>query len=70
MKRILLMALLLASCSRPAHIVADEKIIATSPCTDSIFLYTPGIVEGFDGRFVVSVDYGGPGTYKIGRAHV
>ena len=49
MKRILLMALLLASCSRPAHIVADEKVIATSPCTDSIFLYTPGIVEGFDG---------------------
>lgn len=65
MKRILLMALLLASCSRPAHIVADEKVIATSPCTDSIFLYTPGIVEGFDGRFVVSVDYGGPGTFKL-----
>lgn len=65
MKRILLMALLLASCSRPAHIVADEKVIATSPCTDSIFLYTPGIVEGFDGRFIVAVDYGGPGTFKL-----
>ena len=42
-----------------------EKVIATSPNPDSIFLYTPGIVEGFDGRYVVAVDYGGPGTYAL-----
>ncbi len=46
--------------------IATEKIIATSPCPDSIYLYTPAIVEGFDGRFVVAVDYGGPGTAALG----
>ena len=35
------------------------------PNPDSIYLYTPAIVEGFDGRFVVAVDYGGPGTYAL-----
>ena len=42
-----------------------EKVIASSPNPDSIFLYTPGIVEGFGGRYVVAVDYGGPGTYAL-----
>lgn len=47
---------------KDSHIVASEVVIAKSPAPDSVFLYTPGIVEGFDGRLVVSVDYGGPGT--------
>lgn len=47
------------------HIVASEMVIAESPRPDSVFLYTPGIIEGFDGRLVVSVDYGGPGTYVL-----
>ena len=50
------------NCGRP---VADEKVIATSPNPDSIYLYTPAIAEGFGGRFVVAVDYGGPGTYAL-----
>ena len=45
--------------------IADESVIAASPAPDSIYLYTPGIVEGFDGRFVVAVDYGGPGTAAL-----
>ena len=58
-------ASVLASCrtgGKDSHVVASEVVIAESPAPDSVFLYTPGIVEGFDGRFVVSVDYGGPGT--------
>ena len=47
---------------KDSHIVASEAVIAESPAPDSVFLYTPGIIEGFDGRLVVSVDYGGPGT--------
>ena len=47
---------------KDSHIVASEVVIAESPAPDSVFLYTPGIIEGFDGRLVVSVDYGGPGT--------
>ncbi len=47
------------------RIIATEQVIAVSPQPDSIYLYTPGIVEGFDGRFVVAVDYGGPGTYAL-----
>ena len=58
-------ASVLASCrtgGKDSHIVASEVVITESPAPDSVFLYTPGIVEGFDGRLVVSVDYGGPGT--------
>ena len=51
-----------ACCGGQSHLVADESVIAASPCSDSIYLYTPAIVEGFDGRYVVAVDYGGPGT--------
>lgn len=51
-----------ACCGGQSHLVGDEKVIAVSPCPDSIYLYTPAIVEGFDGRYVVAVDYGGPGT--------
>ena len=51
-----------ACCGGQSQLVADESVIAVSPCADSIYLYTPAIVEGFDGRFVVAVDYGGPGT--------
>ena len=60
-----LTASVLTSCrtgGKDSHIVASEVVIAESPAPDSVFLYTPGIVEGFDGRLVVSVDYGGPGT--------
>lgn len=45
-----------------SHIVGSEQIIAQSPSPDSVYLYTPGIVEGLDGRLVVAVDFGGPGT--------
>ena len=58
-------ASVLASCrtdGKDSHVVASEVVIAESPAPDSVFLYTPGIVEGFDGRLIVSVDYGGPGT--------
>ena len=58
-------ASVLASCrtgGKDSHLVASEVVITESPAPDSVFLYTPGIVEGFDGRLVVSVDYGGPGT--------
>jgi len=59
-----------ASGSVPAEpvagrIIATEKVIAESPDPSGIFLYTPAIVEGFDGRFVVAVDYGGPGTWQL-----
>ena len=58
-------ASVLASCrtdGKDSHVVASEVVIAESPAPDSVFLYTPGIVEGFGGRLIVSVDYGGPGT--------
>ena len=64
-----LAALLLASaCTRSRNcgeLVAGEQVIAVSPKPDSIYLYTPAIIEGFDGRYVVAVDYGGPGTYAL-----
>ncbi len=65
---ILSFALVASACSTPYNCgrpVAGEKVIATSPDPDSIYLYTPAIVEGFGGRFVVAVDYGGPGTYSL-----
>ena len=54
-------------CSTPAgrSLLGSESVIAVSPDPDSIFLYTPGIVQGLDGRYVVAVDYGGPGTGKL-----
>ena len=64
-------ASVLASCrtdGKDSHVVASEVVIAESPAPDSVFLYTPGIVEGFDGRLVVSVDYGGPGTSVLDGA--
>ena len=64
-----LAALLLAgACTRSRNcgaLVAGEQVIAVSPQPDSIYLYTPAIIEGFDGRYVVAVDYGGPGTYAL-----
>ena len=60
--------LLLSACSTPyncGRLLAGEKVITTSPNPDSIYLYTPAIAEGFEGRFVVAVDYGGPGTYSL-----
>ena len=58
--------LVLASACRErennGRIIASEEVIAVSPAPDSVFLYTPGIVEGFNGRLIVSIDYGGPGT--------
>lgn len=61
----LALALATVSCGGPSGAgrpVADEQVIASSPAPDSVFLYTPAIAEGLDGRFVVAVDYGGPGT--------
>lgn len=60
--------LLFSACSTPyncGRLLAGEKVITTSPNPDSIYLYTPAIAEGFGGRFVVAVDYGGPGTYAL-----
>ena len=60
--------LLLSAWSTPyncGRLLAGEKVITTSPNPDSIYLYTPAIAEGFGGRFVVAVDYGGPGTYSL-----
>lgn len=62
---LMLLLLVFAGCGGQSHLVADESVIAVSPCADSIYLYTPAIVEGFDGRFVVAVDYGGPGTSAL-----
>ena len=62
------LAILLSGGCRPcsdAHILGTEQIIATSPCPDSIFLYTPAIVVTPSGRYVVAVDYGGPGTAAL-----
>ena len=53
------------SSSNCGRLLGSEQVIAVSPKPDSIYLYTPGIVEGLDGRFVVAVDYGGPGTYAL-----
>ncbi len=44
------------------ELIATEQIVAESPDPDSIYLYTPAIARGFDGRLVVAIDYGGPGT--------
>ena len=33
------------NCGRP---VGSEQVIAVSPQPDSIYLYTPAIIEGFD----------------------
>lgn len=63
-----LAVLLAESCSdQPeSRLISDtEKVIMTSPSAEDIFLYTPGICEGFDGRLIASVDFGGPGTYKL-----
>ena len=65
---VLCAGLLLSACSTPyncGRLLAGEKVITTSPNPDSIYLYTPAIAEGFGGRFVVAVDYGGPGTYSL-----
>ncbi len=59
------LSLLLFACSGRPWLVGSESVIAVSPCADSIYLYTPAIAEGFDGRFVVAVDYGGPGTSAL-----
>ena len=47
------------------RLIATETVIAESPDPTGIYLYTPAIAEGFDGRFVVAVDYGGPGTWQL-----
>ena len=71
MNRLLLaccLAVLFLGACRPGadgHILGSEQVIATSPCADSIFLYTPAIVVMPSGRYVVAVDYGGPGTAAL-----
>lgn len=61
----------LASCSTIAcsqssgHIIASEKVIMESPDPQSIYLYSPAIVEGFNDRLVVASDWGGPGTATL-----
>ena len=60
------LAMSVAGCrEEKSGLVGTESVIAMSPKPDSVYLYTPGIVEGFDGRLVVSVDFGGPGTYIL-----
>lgn len=59
------LSFLQACCDGHSRIVGSESVIAVSPAPDSIYLNTPGIVEGFDGRFVVAVDYSGPGTAAL-----
>lgn len=46
-------------------LIATEKIIQESPDPQGIYLYTPALVEGFGGRFVAAVDFGGPGTVQL-----
>lgn len=62
-----LLGIVSCTCSHSncGNIIASEKTIAVSPNTDSIFLYTPGIVEGNEGRYIVAIDYGGPGTASL-----
>ena len=54
MKRFLLSlcaAVLVAACQSPSNngrLVGSEQVIAVSPMPDSIYLYTPGSVEGFE----------------------
>lgn len=49
-----------------ARLVAGkEKVIVRSPSPKDIFTFTPAIAEGFDGRLVAVVDFGGPGTAKL-----
>ena len=62
---LMLLLLVFAGCGGRHGVLGSESIIAVSPCADSIYLYTPAIAEGFDGRFVVAVDYGGPGTSAL-----
>lgn len=50
---------------RKSGLIASEKVITRSPDPESIFLYTPALTEGLDGRFIAAVDYGGPGTWKL-----
>ena len=68
-KRLFSLFVLCLICSDMAwgQFVASEKVIAESPDAASVYLYTPAIVEGFDGRFVVAVDYGGPGSALMGE---
>ena len=37
---LMLLLLVFAGCGGQSHLVADESVIAVSPCADSIFLYT------------------------------
>ena len=62
---LMLLLLVFAACGGRHGVFGSESVIAVSPCADSIYLYTPAIAEGFDGRFVVAVDYGGPGTSAL-----
>lgn len=43
-------------------LIADEKILYTSPDPATIFCYTPAILIGDNGRIIVGVDLGGIGT--------
>jgi hypothetical protein len=47
------------------HLIATETIIQASPYPSGIYLYTPALVEGFGGRLVAAVDFGGPDTYRL-----
>lgn len=72
MKRILLTGILItlfldsSAVTRTGNLriplIASEKTIAASPDPDGVYLFTPAIIEGFDGRFIAAIDYGGPGT--------
>ena len=52
----------IAAREKGPKVIASEKIIASSPDPKGVYLYTPAITEGLNGRFIAAIDYGGPGT--------
>ncbi len=45
-----------------SKLIADERILLESPDPEKIYCYSPALCHGFDGRFIASFDFGGPGT--------
>ena len=50
-------------------LIATETIIQESPYPSGIYLYTPALTEGFGGRLVAAVDFGGPDTFRLDGPH-
>ena len=47
------------------ELIADERILLESPDPENIYCYSPALCHGFNGRFVASFDFGGPGTGNL-----